>query len=113
MDPDDHVCLCYRVSLRKITAFMNRVRPAVPSQLSECLNAGTGCHWCVPFLRRLHEQWQAGETPDLDVSPEVYARRRRRYHLTGQRGEAAPSSPTPPTPTPTPDRSGEVPGACP
>jgi bacterioferritin-associated ferredoxin len=87
MDPDDHVCLCYRVSLRKLLAFMKRRRPAVPSQLSECLGAGTGCHWCVPFLKRLHAQWQRGEEPDLDVSPEHYARRRAAYHRTGLRDQ--------------------------
>jgi hypothetical protein len=57
----------------------------VPSQLSECLGAGTGCHWCVPFLRKLHAQWQAGEEIDLPLAPEEYARRRDRYHRTGHR----------------------------
>ncbi len=86
MNPDDHVCLCYRVSLRKLSNFMNRERPSVPSQLSECLGAGTGCHWCVPFLKHLHDQWQQGEEPDLAMSPEEYARRRVSYHRTGRRG---------------------------
>jgi bacterioferritin-associated ferredoxin len=85
MDRDDHVCLCYRVSLRKLVSYLNRTRPTVPSQLSECLGAGTGCHWCVPFLERLHKQWQRGEEPDLRVSPEHYARRRAAYHRTGRR----------------------------
>jgi bacterioferritin-associated ferredoxin len=85
MDLDDHVCLCYRVSLRKLASYLNRTRPTVPSQLSECLGAGTGCHWCVPFLERLHEQWQRGEKPDLPVSPDHYARRRAAYHRTGRR----------------------------
>ena len=89
MDPDDHVCLCYRVSLRKLVNFMNRQRPSVPSQLSECLGAGTGCHWCVPFLRKLHGQWQHGDTPNLPVSPEDYARRRTAYHQSGQRDDDA------------------------
>ena len=83
MDPDDHVCLCYRVSLRKLANYMNRERPPVASKLSECLNAGTGCQWCVPFLRELHEQWQRGETPQLEVSPEEYARRRMKYRQSG------------------------------
>jgi bacterioferritin-associated ferredoxin len=89
MDPDDHVCLCFRVSQRKLVAFMNRERPEVASQLSECLGAGTGCHWCVPFLRKLHAQWQAGDLPDLAVSPEEYAKRRKAYHQSGQRDAAA------------------------
>ena len=80
MDPDDHVCLCYRVSLRKVVNYLNREKPSVPSLLSECLGAGTGCHWCVPFLKQLHEQWERGEAPQLSESPEDYARRRLEYH---------------------------------
>lgn len=87
MQPDDHVCLCFHVSLRKINNFMQRERPSVPSQLSECLGAGTGCHWCVPFLKKLHAQWEQGEAPDLLVSPEEYARRRASYRRTGERDE--------------------------
>jgi bacterioferritin-associated ferredoxin len=89
MDPDDHVCLCFRVSLRKLTTFMNQTRPSVPSQLSECFSAGTGCQWCVPFLKRLHGQWQRGETPDLPVSPDEYAKRRAKYHQLGRRDDNA------------------------
>jgi bacterioferritin-associated ferredoxin len=85
MDPDDHVCLCYRVSLRKLVTYMNREKPEVASQLCDCLNAGTGCQWCVPFLNKIHKQWQDGQTPDLPVSPEQYAQRRREYKRTGQR----------------------------
>jgi bacterioferritin-associated ferredoxin len=92
MHPDDHVCLCFRVSLRKIVTFMNREQPRVPSQLSECLGAGTGCHWCVPFLERLHVQWQEGREPDLPVSPEEYAARRMRYRTTGVREGEQPAS---------------------
>ena len=87
MDPDDSVCLCYRVSLRKLVNFMNRERPTVPSQLADCLGAGTGCHWCVPFLKKLHDQWERGVTPELPVSPESYARRRTAYHTTGRRDD--------------------------
>jgi bacterioferritin-associated ferredoxin len=85
MDPDDHVCLCFHVSLRKIANFIAREEPKVPSQISECLGAGTGCQWCVPFLRKLHAQHQAGEPMDLPVSPEEYARRRTRYRKEGRR----------------------------
>ena len=73
MNQDDYVCLCHRVSLRKLVNYMNRERPAVPSQLSECLGAGTGCHWCVPFLKKIHTQWNRNEEPHLSVSPERYA----------------------------------------
>ena len=79
MQADDHVCLCHRVSLRKLTHFMNREAPSVPSQLSECLGAGTGCQWCVPYLCRLHAQWAAGEDPMLPDAAEEYASARQLY----------------------------------
>ena len=98
MEPDDHVCLCFRVSLRKLRHYMNRERPRVPSQLSDCLGAGTGCQWCVPFLTRLHTQWQAGTTPDLPIAPEEYAHRRATYRRTGTRPpeDERPSRESPP-----------------
>jgi bacterioferritin-associated ferredoxin len=89
MDPDDHVCLCYRVSLRKLRAFMNHENPSVASQLSNCFDAGTGCQWCVPFLKKLYEQHQKGELPDLPISPESYARRRKNFHESGERDDEA------------------------
>ena len=90
MDPDEHVCLCFRVSRRKLVHFMERTEPTVASQLSECLGAGTGCRWCVPFLHRLFAQWRAGESPDLPVAPEEYAARRQEYRRSGQRPAAWP-----------------------
>lgn len=95
MQPDDHVCLCFRVSLRKLVNYMERERPAVASQLSECLGAGTGCQWCVPFLRGLHHQWQHGRPPGLPVAPAVYAAQRRGYRETGERPPESGST-TPP-----------------
>jgi NAD(P)H-nitrite reductase large subunit len=86
MDPDDHVCLCFHVSMRKIVNFCKREKPAVASKISECLSAGTGCQWCVPFLKKLHAQAIAGvEEPDLPVSPQEYAKKRARYRQTGAR----------------------------
>jgi len=77
MEPDDHVCLCFRVSLRKLVNYARRERPARASQMSGCLDAGTGCGWCIPFLKRIHAD------PDgvaLELSPEEYARERADYH---------------------------------
>lgn len=85
MDPDDHVCLCFHVSLRKIRGYLARENPPVASLISECLGAGTGCQWCVPFLRSLHAQHAAGQTPDLRISPERYVQARLTYHKTGER----------------------------
>jgi len=54
MNPDDEICICYHVTLRKLVNFMKREKPRVPSQLCECLGAGSGCGWCVPMLEELH-----------------------------------------------------------
>ncbi|MSR43879.1 MAG: (2Fe-2S)-binding protein [Phycisphaerales bacterium] len=79
MDQDDHVCLCFRVSLRKLNTFLHCERPRVASELSECFGAGTGCHWCVPFLKELHRQWQNGQQCNLDEEKDDYARHRAAY----------------------------------
>jgi NAD(P)H-nitrite reductase large subunit len=89
MNPDDHVCLCFRVSQRKLVNYVKREQPRVASQMSDCLGAGTGCRWCVPFLKKLFDQWQADEEPNLPVSPEEYVKRRASYHASGKRDDAA------------------------
>jgi bacterioferritin-associated ferredoxin len=53
MDLDDDVCLCFRVSLRKLRKYVRLHKPIVPSLLSECNSAGTGCMWCVPILEKI------------------------------------------------------------
>jgi bacterioferritin-associated ferredoxin len=86
MHDDDHVCLCFRVSKRKIVSYCKREKPPVPSLISDCLSAGTGCQWCVPFLKTLHKQCMAGiENPNLPASPEEYAKKRATYRKTGER----------------------------
>jgi len=86
MNDDDEVCLCFHVSKRKIVNFCKREKPSVASLISDCLSAGTGCQWCVPFLKKLHEQAVAGvKEPDLPISPEHYAKRRAKYRQTGHR----------------------------
>lgn len=87
MDPDDEVCLCFHVSLRKIRGYMQRENPPVASLISDCLGAGTGCQWCVPFLRHLHRCHIEGKPVDLAVSPEEYARTRLVYHKTQYRDD--------------------------
>jgi len=58
MELDDEVCLCFHVTKRKLLAHMriNQTRMRRPSQLSECGGAGTGCGWCVRYLKRLFAQ---------------------------------------------------------
>lgn len=87
MDADDEVCLCFHVSLRKVRTFLAVQNPPVASLISECLGAGTGCRWCVPFLKALHAQHLRGEVPDLRVSPQQYARTRLTYQATNVRDE--------------------------
>lgn len=80
MQDDDPVCLCFNVSKRKIVNFIKRDRPSRASLISECLSAGTGCGWCVPFITKLHEQIMAGESnPDIALSPDEYAKQRGEY----------------------------------
>ena len=85
MDPDDNVCLCFRVSLRKIRGYLARENPPVASLISECLSAGTGCQWCVPFLKHLHKCHVEGKPVDLNISPQAYAEGRHTYRETGTR----------------------------
>lgn len=64
MEPDDRICYCFHVSLRKLVNYARRERPHAASQLSDCLGAGTGCGWCIPILQKIHEQTQKGAKPD-------------------------------------------------
>lgn len=89
MGPDDDVCLCFHVPLRKVRAFLKRENPRVASLISECLSAGTGCRWCVPFLRSLHRQHLEGREPTLPFDPAEYASGRVRYR-SSEGGERDP-----------------------
>lgn len=82
MDLDDPVCLCFRVTKRKLLVHLKVNRPVVASQLSECGGAGTGCGWCVPYLKRLFAEGNL-DLPDADA----YAAQRSKYRETGQRDE--------------------------
>ncbi len=87
MHEGDKICYCYNVPLSKLWHFARRHKPRRASQMSECLGAGTGCGWCIPFLSQIHEQ--AAQVPaDADapppeslvrLTPEEYAERRRGY----------------------------------
>ncbi len=85
MQPDDKICYCYDVSLRKLRNFARRRHLACPSQLSECLGAGTGCGWCIPTLKRVFEEANQGqESLDVGLTPDEYARRRQEYIDSGK-----------------------------
>jgi bacterioferritin-associated ferredoxin len=82
MDHDAKVCYCFHVTRRKLISFLRVEKPRVASELSRCGGAGTGCGWCVPFLRQLFD---AQTSADLDaLSAEEYARRRAEYIRDGR-----------------------------
>lgn len=81
MDRDAKVCYCFHVTRRKLLSFLRAERPRVASQLSQCGGAGTGCGWCVPFLKQLFER---RDESDLDTLTSVeYARKRAEYIKAG------------------------------
>ena len=84
MKPDDLLCYCFRVTHRKVMNYARIHRPLVPSQLSDCDGAGTGCGWCVPFLRRCFEAVQQESSPEIRLSAAEYAARRAGYLKRGR-----------------------------
>ncbi len=75
--PDDTICFCFDVSLRKVQNFCQHEKPKAASQISECLSAGTGCAWCIPMLHKIHGQlcgqykpWWRQQPDDGYHSPE-------------------------------------------
>jgi NAD(P)H-nitrite reductase large subunit len=101
MDFDAKVCYCFHVTQRKLLNFIRREKPRVASQLSQCGGAGTGCGWCIPFLKQLFQQAVAGGTTELEqLTPAEYERRRAAYVRAGK-------GTPPPGAIPLPDESGE------
>lgn len=85
MNLDHQVCHCFHVTRRKLVNFLRVVRPRVASQLSQCGGAGTGCGWCVPFLKQLYRQAAEGGATELEsLSPEEYERLRAAYVRAGK-----------------------------
>lgn len=78
MNLDDKVCYCFHVSRRKLVNWVRQHEPKVPSQLSECGGAGTGCGWCIPFLKQIFRQ------AEIEVSAEEYANQRAEYVKSGK-----------------------------
>ena len=97
MDLDAKVCYCFHVSQRKLVNFIRRTKPKVASQLSLCGGAGTGCGWCIPFLKQLHENAVAGGVTELvQLSPVEYERRRAEYIRAGKGTPPPGAAPLPP-----------------
>ena len=99
MELDDHVCLCFHISKRKVLNFIRIHEPRVPSQLAECGGAGTGCGWCIPFLKRYFENAKVGQREDDLLSAEEYAMQRGDYIHAGKGTPPPGATPPPPKPT--------------
>jgi NAD(P)H-nitrite reductase large subunit len=84
MKPDDKLCYCFHVTQRKIVNFIRIHQPRVPSEISECGGAGTGCGWCVPFLRKLYDAAQTNKEAVIEITPEEYAKERSEYVAQGR-----------------------------
>jgi NAD(P)H-nitrite reductase large subunit len=96
MNLDDKVCYCFHVSRRKLINYARLHKPKVPSQLSECGGAGTGCGWCIPFLKQIFNQTVAGGETELEhLTPEEYERRRAAYVRAGKGVPPAGATPLP------------------
>jgi NAD(P)H-nitrite reductase large subunit len=97
MDMDRKVCYCFHVTKRKLVNFIRVERPRVPSQLSECGGAGTGCGWCIPYLKQLFEQGAAVGATELEgLTPAEYERRRAAYVRAGKGTPPPGAAPLPP-----------------
>ena len=103
MQPDDDICYCYHISMRKLVNFARRVRPVQASRMTECLGAGTGCGWCIPFLTKI------AQDPDCftidELTSDQYAESRKNYIKTQPRNsfEETPKSGNAETPKEMPD----------
>jgi NAD(P)H-nitrite reductase large subunit len=81
---EDTICYCFHVSKRKVFNFLRIHRPRRASQLSECGGAGTGCGWCVPFLKRYFEDANNPDAADDLLTPDEYAAQRGEYIKEGK-----------------------------
>ena len=96
-DLDQKVCYCFHITRRKLLNFVRVNRPKVASQLSECGGAGTGCGWCIPFLKQLFRQAADGGETELErLTPEEYERRRAAYVRAGKGTPPPGAAPLPP-----------------
>ncbi len=97
MDLDAKVCYCFHVTKRKLLNFLRIEKPRVASQLSACGGAGTGCGWCIPFLKQLFHQAAEGGPTDLELlTPAEYERLRAAYVRAGKGTQPPGATPLPP-----------------
>lgn len=87
---EDELCVCFHVSRAKVIRHVKREKPRFASMISECLSAGTGCGWCVPYLTKIHEDVLAGREPETAMGREEYLARRAAYRLRVAAGDSDP-----------------------
>lgn len=96
MELDDTLCYCFHVSRRKVLNYIRVHAPRRASQVSGCGGAGTGCGWCVPFIKKYFEELQRnGQIEAESLTAEEYARERARYVRSGKGQPAAGAIPLP------------------
>ncbi|HIE97709.1 MAG TPA: (2Fe-2S)-binding protein [Planctomycetes bacterium] len=81
MELDDKLCYCFHVSKRKVINHIRVHKPRVASQLSECGGAGTGCGWCVPFLKQCFVAATNDKDVEILLTAEEYEGQRADYRL--------------------------------
>lgn len=92
MHGDDTICYCFHITKRKIVNYIRVCQPRVASQITDCGGAGTGCGWCVPYLKRYFEAWKQGLlAADPDLTAIEYAQQRGAYIRAGK-GKPAPGA---------------------
>jgi len=84
MELDDKICYCFHVSKRKILNHLRIHQPRIPSQLSECGGAGTGCGWCISYLKKYFEAYRSGQQAGDQATPGDYAQQRAAYIRAGK-----------------------------
>lgn len=104
MESDDEICYCFHITKRKILNYIRLNKPRVASQVSQCGSAGTGCGWCIPFLKKYFTQ-ETGRSADArgsevldpseELTPQEYAKRRGAYIRSGK-GKPPPGATPPP-----------------
>lgn len=97
MELDDTICYCFHISKRKILNHIRVHRPRRASQISECGGAGTGCGWCVSYLKKYFAESQGQLSGEGDaLTANDYARQRAAYIQAGHGKPAAGAIPLPP-----------------
>lgn len=94
MELDETLCYCFHISQRKILNYIRVHRLRRASQLAECGGAGTGCGWCIPYLKRCFEQ-QTGTSIASEITADDYAQQRAAYIRAGKGKPAAGAIPLP------------------